>query len=212
MKTFFAICAAILLSACVSATPVIDGDSVQARAGNAIAQSEMALTKGYRFVADQAAAGVLFKSELQDVLAVLDKAAKLVDEAKALYDKGVFDGAIDKALDADKALDYVEAEMAKKLRDRRQPVSLKAPLSEADANVVCDDQVIRFMLSYYIAKQEQTEQQMLDRLTGANQAIVAAGQRFVRADFAGDKQAANAALNDLHKLCVKHHAHPEVQV
>ena len=211
-RLFVAGSAAILLSACVSATPVIDGDSVQARAGNAIAQSEITLAKGYRFVADQAAAGVLFKSELQEVLAVLDKAAGLVDEAKALYAKGVFDGALDKVLDANKALDYVEAEMAKKLRDRRQPVSLPVPLAEADANVICDDQLIRFMLSYYIAKQERTEQQLLDQLTGANQAIVAAGQRFVRADFAGDKPAANAALNDLHNLCVKQHMHPEVQV
>jgi hypothetical protein len=174
----------------------------------------MALTKGYRFVTDQAAAGVLFESELRDVLVVLDKAAKLVDEAKVLYAKGVFEGALDKVLDADadKVLDYVEAEIARKLRDRRQPVSMKAPMAEADANVVCDDQVIRFMLSYYVAKQDRTEQQLLDQLTGANQEIVAAGQRFVRADFAGDKEAANAALNDLHKLCVKHHAHPEVQV
>jgi hypothetical protein len=211
-RLFIAGSAAILLSACASVTPVIDGDSAQARAGNAIAQADIALTKGYRFVTDQAAAGVLFKSELQDVLAMLDKAAVLVEEAKALYDKGVFEGALDKVLDADKVLDYVEAEMAKKLRDRRQPVSMKAPMAEADANVVCDDQVIRFMLSYYVAKQERTEQQLLDQLTGANQEIVAAGQRFVRADFAGDKQEANAALNDLHKLCVKHHAHPEVQV
>jgi hypothetical protein len=145
-------------------------------------------------------------------LAVLDKAAALVDEAKALYDKGIFDGAIDKVLDADKALDYVEAEMAKKLRDRRQPVAMKAPMAEEDAKAICDDQLMRFVFSYYLAKQEQTEQQMLDQLSGATKAIVAAGQRFVRADFAGDKAAVSAALTDLYNLCVKQYAHPEVQV
>ncbi len=211
-RLFVAGSAAILLSACVSATPVIDGSSVQARAGNAIAQSEIALTKGYRFVADQAAAGVLFKSELQEVLAVLDKAAGMVDEAKALYDKGAFDGALDKALDADKMLAYVEAEMAKKLRDRRQPVSMKAPLAEEDAKSVCADQLIRFVISYQTAKQNQTEAQIVAQLKGATKAILAAGERFVRADFAGNKVAANAALDDLYSLCVARYTHPEVQV
>lgn len=121
-KQFFAtLLLTLALFACAAPQPIIDGTGPQAQAANAIAKAEMALTRGYRLVADQAVSGVLFKSELQSALTVLDQAAKLVDEAKALYDKGVFDGALDKVLDADKALDMVEAELAKKLKERRKP-------------------------------------------------------------------------------------------
>lgn len=128
MKAFrllFALGVALFLSACAS-TKVIEGDSPQARAGNALAQVEVALIKGYRYVADQAAVGVLLKSELQAALEVLDRVAVKVDQARELYKRGLFGGALDKVLDADQSLAFIEAEIAKKLKERRQPVSLGA--------------------------------------------------------------------------------------
>lgn len=209
---FFVLIAAIFASACVAPKAVIEGDSAQARAGNAIAQAEVALTKSYRLVTDQAAAGVLFKSELQEALTVLDKAAKLVDEAKALYSKNVFDGALQKVLDADQALNYVEAEIAKKLKERRQPVSLVQPMDEDDAKLVCADMVIQFVMSYQTARKEKaSEQDILNRIHAPSKALTDASKRFVSADFKGDRAAAQAALNDVYKLCVARYMHPEVQ-
>jgi hypothetical protein len=84
----FLIFGVLFLVACAG-KPVIEGDTPQAHAADAIARVEIVLTKGYRFVADQAAAGVLLKSELKPIVDTLDQAAKLVDEAKALYSTGV---------------------------------------------------------------------------------------------------------------------------
>jgi len=118
LNLHFLVLLGFLLGACTS-TPIIEGNTPQAQAANAISQAEISLTRGYRLVADQATVGVLFKDELEAALRVLDSASKLVDEARGLYDRGVFSGALDKILDADKALVLVEAELAKKLRERR---------------------------------------------------------------------------------------------
>lgn len=202
--------AAISLSACVAPKAVIEGNSPQSIAGNAIAQAEVALIKGYRLVADQAEAGVLFKSELQAVLAKLDQASKLVDEAKSLYDRGVFDGALNKVLDADKALDYVEAEIAKKLKDRRQPVSFSQPMSEAEAKQECQLDVLNFLVSFHAVKGVWTEEAIVGNVTG-HPKVVAKAVAFIKADLRGDRKAAQAAMDAMYNACVFLRMNPEVK-
>lgn len=199
MKTLLALCVALFLSAC-NTTPIIDGDSTQARAGNAIAQAEVALTKGYRLVTDQANAGVLLKSEVEAALAALDKAAKAVDDAKALYDRGVFDGALDKVLDADTALDLIEAEIEKKLRERRKPVSV----SSADADQACKGAIFEMLVVYHDLKAAQVSEDEIIALLGGPADMVEATVRFIRADFAGDNVAAGQALTALYLACMAH--------
>lgn len=219
MKTarlWLALCAAILLAACVSATPVISGDTPQAQAGNAIAQAEIALVKGYRLVADQAAAGVLFKSELQEILAVLDKAAAAIDTAKKFYDAGSFDGALNQALDADKALNYVEAEVAKKLRDRRQPGAQPSAyhpaMSEEDASDACSDMVVRLATLVLRAKQANVpEAKVTDSLQG-DKALMKGAKALIHAFYTEDVAGAKAAMQSLFDTCVDINMHPETAI
>lgn len=122
-RLWLVLCVALFASACAS-TPIIDGDSLQAKVGNSIAHAEIALTRGYRFVADQAAAGILLPGELQDALDILDRAAEAIDKARGLYKLGNFEDALDNLANADRAMAFVEAEIAKRLKARRKGVSL----------------------------------------------------------------------------------------
>lgn len=122
-RLWLVLCVALFVSACAS-KPVIEGDDLRAKVGNAIAHAEIALTKGYRFVADQAAAGVLLPSELQDALDILDGAAETLDKARGFYKLGRLNDALDSVANADRAMAFVEAEIAKRLKERRRGASL----------------------------------------------------------------------------------------
>lgn len=200
---------ALALVACATFAPVIEGDSVQARAGNAIAQAEIALTKGYRLVTDQAATGVLLKTEVEAALRALDSAAKVVDEARDLYKRGVFDGAIGKVLDADKALSLIENELAKKLKDRRRPVS---SASAADADQVCRHEIFQFLVRYHQLKAKSHSEQDISRSIEGHPDAIEAAKRFVHADFQGDKVAAGKALTDVYDKCVAVLTKPETVI
>ena len=123
LRLSLVLCVALFLSACAS-TKIIEGNDLRAQAGNAIAQAELSLLRGYRFVADQAAAGVLLQAELQDALDILDKASALVDDARKFYKAGDLNAALDNVANADRAMAFVEAEIAKRLKDRRKGASL----------------------------------------------------------------------------------------
>lgn len=122
-RLWLVLCVALFASAC-ALKPVIEGDSLQAKVGNAIAHAEITLTRGYRFVADQAAAGILLPGELQDVLDILDGAAETIDKARNFYKLGRLNEALDSVANADRAMAFVEAEIAKRLKDRRKGASL----------------------------------------------------------------------------------------
>lgn len=122
-RLWLVFCVALFASACVS-KPIVEGDSLQAKVGNAIAHAEVTLTRGYRFVADQAAAGILLPNELQDALDILDRAAAALDKARQLYKLGDLNAALDSVANADNAMAFVEAEIAKRLKDRRKGASL----------------------------------------------------------------------------------------
>lgn len=216
VRTFFALCAAILLAACVSATPVIEGNTPQAQAGNAIAQAEIALIKGYRLVADQTVAGVLFKSELQEILTVLDKAAAAVDTAKKFYDMGSFGDALNNALDANKALDYVEAEVAKKLRDRRtapvpNKVSAHVP-TEAEAEDVCSDMVVKLATGVIRAASQGVPEEVVTESLRGDPKLMKDAKAMVHAFYSRDPEAIRKAMQDLFSTCVDINIHPEVRI
>lgn len=109
---------AFLLTACTS-KPIIEGDDVKSLAANAIAQAEVSLTRGYRAVVEQAAAGVLSGAELKEAVELLDEAGRLLDKAQEVYRLGNFGAALKDVQDADKALAFIEAQIAKKLRGGR---------------------------------------------------------------------------------------------
>jgi len=119
----FVVLLALFATACAS-QKVIEGDDLRSQTANAIAQAQLNLLKGYRFVADQAAAGVLLKSEVEAALDLLDKAKALVDDAYKLYKLGNFQDALGSVQNADRALAFVEAEIAKRLKERRKEARL----------------------------------------------------------------------------------------
>lgn len=219
-RFFFVLVAALFASGCASRT-VIEGDSPAARADNAIAQAEIVLTKGYRAITDQVAQGVLLKSELQAALGALDKAAAVVDEAKALRAKGAYADALNKVLDAntDQALAFVEAEIAKRLKERRaQPVvyqlmAIPKALPEGQARAKCGEEILDFLGVYRQLKDVQhwTEEQIAGSIVGHPRAIAAA-QEFTHADFKNDLSAARAALDHLFEVCVAVRMNPEVTI
>lgn len=209
LRNFIAGVAALLAVGCVSTSPVITGDTPQARAGNAIAQAEIALVKGYRLVADQAAAGVLFKSELQEILGVLDKASAAVDTAKKFYNVGSFDDALKNALDADKALDYVEAEVAKKLRERRappaNPVSWATPaaMTIEEKNSVCLYQAANFGQALVDAlNRGAPPEKVRQAIRAPDPAMRARGEKLLDAILSRDDKRVEDALNDMVAYCV----------
>lgn len=119
----FAVLLALFATACAS-QKVIEGDDLRSQTANAIAQAQLNLLKGYRFVADQAAVGILLKSEVEDALGILDKAKALVDDAHKLYKLGNFQDALGSVQNADRAMAFVEAEIAKRLKARRKETRL----------------------------------------------------------------------------------------
>lgn len=119
----FVVLLALFATACAS-QKVIEGDDLRSQTANAIAQAQLNLLKGYRFVADQAAAGILLKSEVEDALGILDKAKALVDDAYKLYKLGNFQDALGSVQNADRAMAFVEAEIAKRLKERRKEARL----------------------------------------------------------------------------------------
>jgi hypothetical protein len=196
IRNFFLALTFLFTVGCVSG-PVIEGDTPQAHAADAIARVEIVLTKGYRFVADQAAAGVLLKSELKPIVDTLDQAAKLVDEAKTLYSTGVFSGSLDKALNADQILARVDAEIAKRLKERQKV----AHVTSDDPDQECLDVFAKFLQTYKMLKhQGWTEERLSEGVTG-EPVVVADIKKFIRADMRGDTAEAQKQIKQAFKDC-----------
>lgn len=110
----------LLLSACTGG-PFLTGESTaKAQAQEVIAKAEIGLTIAYRAVEQEAATGVLTKTELRKSLATLDEAGKALSIAQNLRRQGLFTGSLEEALKSQKLLGTVQALLAERIKSQRR--------------------------------------------------------------------------------------------
>jgi hypothetical protein len=88
-------------------------------------------------------------------------------------------------------------------------------LDRVDADAACRVGQFQFLVNYLAARENgATEAEFMEAVRTAKVPadFRAAIARFVRADFAGDKLAANKALEDAHRVCVNEALSPTTEM
>jgi len=85
------------------------------------------------------------------------------------------------------------------------------PMPEHEAKQVCAGLVIQFLTEYQQLKAQGVSEETLLDLSGPPD-IVAAAQRFIRAEMRGDDEAAAAAIDEIYGLCVAARMNPKTRM
>lgn len=85
------------------------------------------------------------------------------------------------------------------------------PMPEREAKEMCAGLVIQFLTEYQQLKAQGVSEETLLDLSGPPD-IVAAAQRFIRAEMRGDDEAAAAAIDEIYGLCVAARMNPKTRM